>query len=491
MTAKLVHTGKRWLYLLHRWLGIAACLLFLIWFVSGLVMVYVPFPALTEQERIAGLPEIDWARVTVSAPEAERLASPAAPPEAMTLEMTGDGPVWRIRPRGGPTATLSAESGQPIPAVERETALRTAEAFARVPAAGAEAVARDQWTVAGRYDPDRPLWRVRLAGPGQRDLYVSGTSGAVVLDTDAHERFWNWLGSVPHWIYPTVLRQHPEAWRQMILWASGPAILVAVTGLWIGLLRLRLGRRRFPGRRITPYRGWMEWHHLAGLVGGLLLTLWIFSGWLSVDPWRLFETPGIRAEGRWAYADAGRLAGPGSAALASAAAGARQVEFGWAAGHPLVVVRRASDQSVLDASTLTPARLDEGELAAAAARLLPEAPIRTVGRLSAPDLYWYAVAEEPKLPVLRIRFADPGGTWVHIDPETGTFLGSIDRRGRVYRILYDLFHKWDLNILTLNRPAWDLFLWLFSLAGIVTSATAIRIGWQRLRHRPRQRRPAS
>jgi len=63
----------------------------------------------------------------------------------------------------------------------------------------------------------------------------------------------------------------------------------------------------------------------------------------------------------------------------------------------------------------------------------------------------------------------------------------VDRRGRVYRWLYALFHRWDLNALTLNRPAWDIFLWLFSIAGIVTSVTAIRIGWVRLRgHRPRR-----
>src|SRR5215207_8721668 len=51
------------LVLVHRWLGIAFCLLFAMWFATGMVMHFVPFPALTDAERIAGLREIEPAEV--------------------------------------------------------------------------------------------------------------------------------------------------------------------------------------------------------------------------------------------------------------------------------------------------------------------------------------------------------------------------------------------------------------------------------------------
>ena len=51
----------RALILLHRWLGVAFCLLFAMWFATGIVMHFVPFPALTEAERFAGLAPIDLA----------------------------------------------------------------------------------------------------------------------------------------------------------------------------------------------------------------------------------------------------------------------------------------------------------------------------------------------------------------------------------------------------------------------------------------------
>src|SRR5580658_6221180 len=51
------------LILLHRWLGVAFCLLFAMWFATGIVMHFVPFPAPTETERFAGLAPIDPANV--------------------------------------------------------------------------------------------------------------------------------------------------------------------------------------------------------------------------------------------------------------------------------------------------------------------------------------------------------------------------------------------------------------------------------------------
>ena len=49
---------KRQLYLWHRWLGIGLCLLMALWFVSGVVMLYVGYPKLTSSERLGHLPAL-------------------------------------------------------------------------------------------------------------------------------------------------------------------------------------------------------------------------------------------------------------------------------------------------------------------------------------------------------------------------------------------------------------------------------------------------
>ena len=40
-------------------------------------------------------------------------------------------------------------------------------------------------------------------------------------------------------------------------------MLIAVSGIWIGILQLRIQRRT---RRIglSPYHGWKSWHHWTG-----------------------------------------------------------------------------------------------------------------------------------------------------------------------------------------------------------------------------------
>ncbi len=473
--------AKRWLYLTHRWVGIVTCLLFAMWFVSGLVMVYVPFPALSGAERLRGLAPIDWAQVRTGPGEAAAAAIFPEIPRSMTLEMRGDRPVWRVTPWDGEEIAVSARDGALVAPAGRAEAARIAALFGGAPVRDMRLVESDQWTVPGSFDRHRPLWKAQLEGPGGRILYVSSRTGAVVLDTNAQERFWNWLGSVPHWLYPRALREHPPAWRQVVLWSSGPCIIGAIAGVWIGVIRVRAGKRRFKGGRMTPYHGWMKWHHIAGLIGSLFLIGWIFSGWLSVDPGRYFATGGIAPQEVMTYTLADVPAKADMAALAAAALGAKRITLSAAAGKTYLRVEESEGRErLLDPVTFRPFAADEAQVRAAAAGLMPGHRVAGIERLTAPDAYWYAVNDTVKLPVLRVRFDDPAETWVHIDPASGAMLGGTDTRGRLYRWLFDLLHRWDLNLLLDFWPARDIVIWLFSIAGIVTSATGIWVGWKRL-----------
>jgi uncharacterized iron-regulated membrane protein len=470
------HWLKRWLYIGHRWLGIGSCILFAMWFLSGLVMIYVPFPALTARERLAGLPTIDWTLVRTVPGESLRTAGVDMPPRMMLLEMRGALPVWRVTGDDGRDRSISALDGTVQTPPTEGQARAIAGRFGRDAVTGVQRIARDQWTVSGAFDRHRPLWKVTLAGSDARVLYISGSTGAVVLDTVRTERFWNWLGSVPHWLYFTVVRQDNAVWRQVVMWVSGPCIVAGLTGFWIGILRTRFGRRRYRDGRMTPYRGWMLWHHWAGLIGGLFLLTWIFSGWLSVDPFRLFGGGGVSVQAEARYEDARWARPPDMARLARIARGAKQVELAWVRGRPLLEIRWPAGTRIVDARTLAPFTP-----VIAPAALVPGARIVTAERLTAPDAYWYALDGLPQLPVVRIRFDDTARTWVHIDPASGRVLGAIDARGRAYRWLFDLLHKWDLTILTLHRPVWDIALWALSILGFVTSVSGIWLGWRRLR----------
>lgn len=467
--------ARRWLFLVHRWVGIASCLLFAMWFLSGLVMIYVPYPSLSPAEKLAGAEAIDWHAIDV-APPAGRM------PAQLLLEMRDGIPVWRIAEWDGTARTISASRGARPAPVDPAFAARVAARFGRAPAAAVERVDRDQWTVADGFNRHRPLWKVRLADGQGTELYISSSTGGVVQATTCRARFWNWLGSVPHWLYPTVLRQDGAAWRQVVLWVSGPCVAAALAGMWIGILRTRLGRRRFRHGRVTPYHGWMLWHHIAGMVGGLFLLGWIFSGWLSVDPGRLFRgsTSDDAAMRRYSGADT-PIPFPSLAALAHIGQGAKSMEISRNAGLARLSLGYAGrPHLVLDTASETPSRPATVQIERAARILVPDGRLLRSERLTAPDAYWYAIGDQPQLPILRLRFDDPARTWLEIDPETGAILERLDARRRAYRWLFDLLHKWDLNLLIQHRPVWDLLLWLLSALGIVTSISGVWIGWKRL-----------
>ncbi|GJE11158.1 hypothetical protein FOHLNKBM_2199 [Methylobacterium longum] len=475
---RLGKAGRRWLLLFHRWAGIAAGLFFASWIGSGLVMLYVPFPTLTAAERAARLAPIAWDQVAVAPGDALRASGLTGTPTDFALEMQGAEPVYRIAGRDGARATVSARTGGRLGPLPPEDALRlAAEGF---PNARLEPVVRDQWTVTARYDPLRPFRKVALGDAAGTELYVSQVTGEIALDTTRFERAWNWVGAVAHWIYLTPLRARAELWRTVLLWLSGFAALGALSGLAIGIWRLRL-RRRYAGGTVTPYRGLARWHHLFGLAGGIGLCTFILSGWISMNPNRWFASSAAPAEIRAAYAgappvfglNAGTLRGfaePGTRVLRFAAiGGAWWIVAEGAAG---LSAHRADDGSILDAAAIVQA----------AGAALPGGGLRTAEQLTAYDLYWYPHGSDPRpLPVLRLQFGDPSSTWLHVDPRDGTILQRLDRSGRINRWLFDAAHRLDLPGLTGNRRLHDAAQWILNLLATGIAVTGIVADWRRLR----------
>ena len=62
----------------HRWLGIVGGVLFVAWFISGVVMMYARMPGLANEERLARAPALDLSTATVSPIEAARAVGLAA-----------------------------------------------------------------------------------------------------------------------------------------------------------------------------------------------------------------------------------------------------------------------------------------------------------------------------------------------------------------------------------------------------------------------------
>ena len=196
----------RALVVLHRYLGIAVGVLMLLWFASGIVMMYVGFPRLTEQDRMSALAPISWQACC-------RIEDGLIPDDQqfyrVQIESLLGVPVLRLRRPPRPDAVVDLARGVGLrrfdiadaEAIVQDAATRLAGPAAIV---SADTIDEDQWTV-GRYRRDRPLYRFTFGDSERSIIYVSSTTGQIVLHTTSTQRFWNWLGAIPHWFYLTAL----------------------------------------------------------------------------------------------------------------------------------------------------------------------------------------------------------------------------------------------------------------------------------------------
>jgi hypothetical protein len=510
---------KKPLFVFHRWAGIVLCAFFALWFLSGMFMMYVEFPQLTLPERAAGLRTLDFSTARLSpdeaagrleagdfavagAPDGNRplvVGDPRQPVgefSKVSLGMLLDRPVYRFYVKGAAQPrTVFADTGellQPLGA-----ALGAAVARDFVTHAGWLADARnsgmrfageiqtDQWSVNSNLNPYRPLLKYALDDPRQTELYVASTTGEVVRDSDRRERLLGYPGAVTHWLYPTIIRRHADAWAWMVDILSGAGVVLAFSGLWIGLLRWR--RRPSPGKRAVPYRGLMRWHYFTGAIFGLFVLTWVFSGLLSMNPAKINPSRGpSRSE---ALALAGKNLTPADFQLPPGGdfgAATVSAELGHYRGRPFYVLTTRDAKVAVRASrsadeTSGPSTTD---LIALAPHLMPGVRIEALDVLDRYDDYYYTrhpERSEKPLPVVRAQFADTDRTWFYMDPRTGQVLERSTSGNRLYRWLYNGLHSWDFPWLWAHRPLWDIAVLTFSLGGLLLSILGVVVGWRRLR----------
>ncbi len=484
---------KRLLFLTHRWAGIVLCVFMALWFVSGVVMMYVGYPKLNLQERMQGLPALDQTTCCVPLGAALVGASVEEVPQAVRLTSIGGQPHYVVRLAKGREFAIDARSGKPLAAVDAEFALKSAAAFApHAEARYRDSVEEDAWTHSKALDRHRPLHRVDISDESQTLLYVSGQTGEVVRDASATERHWGWVGAWLHWLYLFRGGAVDRWWTDIIIYTSLAGALLGVTGLVSGVLRWR--RRPYSHGSHSPYRAWlMRWHHWLGLGFGLLLLTWIVSGLLSVNPWRVFDSAARRPQLPPLTLSADNSSDEAQRSLRCfASTGLRVREMEWLSlgGERYILGREGAENTRLlsaDGDCQPFPTHDLAILREAGERMLPDSRVIQSRMQKAYDWHYYDRAPStmtghvPRpLPVLVLEFDDPAGSWLYLDPKTGAVVQRLDSHLRVKRWLFALLHSWDWKPLLDNRPWWDVLLILASVGGLLISLSGAVLGWRRL-----------
>ena len=459
----------RSLIVLHRWMGIGLGWLLIAWCVSGIVMMYVPYPSVSFDEYVESLPRLNLEDCCTAFPADY---SPDYAVNRFSIEMLGERPVLRLADDFGRRSAIDLVSGEPVGPIEADGALAIAREMSAAQGPTGELVylgpvERDQWTVAGGFGNDRPLHHFALNDAAGTQWYLSSSTGELVQQSTRRERVWGWFGAVTHWLYPTLLRQNARLWTEIVIWSSVAGLFLAGFGAYIGIKQLR---RRGNGRW-SPYRGMAWWHHWLGLVFGVLALTWVLSGLFSMTPWGLFQGSSARVETTRLQGTTITLADAVAQAAGLAArdlpAAVTRIESAPFLGRDYLMAQGAGGYRLrLAAESLDEAPLGEDELRTAA-ELLPDdgVSITSAELLREGDAYYFDHHVTRPFPVYRVIVDDEEQTRFYLDGKSGQLVSKVNSGLRWYRWLHLGLHRLDFTAAMRARPVWDILM-LVLMAGV-------------------------
>ena len=168
---------KRLVYSVHRVLGAITSLLFLMWFVTGLILVYHSFPDATAQDKNRALEAI-----TDSLPSMDVLLDRIPNvTEVRDIQLAQrDGSAYFTITSKKDTYSVSADSTKSLPPITLNTIDNMAKRMVNAPIAKIDTLEeRDVWIMYAKYSRELPIYKVHLDDQDQHQLYISSQSGEV------------------------------------------------------------------------------------------------------------------------------------------------------------------------------------------------------------------------------------------------------------------------------------------------------------------------
>jgi hypothetical protein len=484
---------KKTVIVVHRWIGTTLCLLFLLWFASGIGMMYWTYPSVSDEDRLRHDPPLDAGKINVSPEEAYEKLETNLPVNSTRIVMLDGRPAYcfRIEHR---ESVVYADTGEKQAGCSPELSSRIASAWTGERTAGQfeTHTDQDQWTVTGNFKALLPLRK--YSWPDGRQVYVSTVTCHVEQDSTRRLRLHAYLSAIPHWLYFTPIRKHTRQWSQVVIWTSGLGTVTAALGLVIGTWSYSPSKRyRYAGATSSiPFAGRKRWHMILGLTFGVVTCTWVFSGMLSMDPFPALQQ-GDPDVGKFEveealHGDAPPLssftAKPPSRALQEIADGfhARELRLTSVMGQSVYLATTNPQRTLIVPVLGRPTtEFDRQEIVDALRGAAKPFAITEVRLVTQYESYYIDRHKMLPLPVLLVRFSDPGQSTYYIDPKTARVIEAYNSHSRKNRWLYHGLHSMDFPWLYKSRPSWDLLLLLLLAGGSSLCVTSLLLSWNVLR----------
>ena len=476
------------IYDIHHYLGTFFFLLFLIWFLSGFVMMYKQFPFLSEQDRVNSHLEGKLSLDEGQLPERVFRNDSILNIHKFLINRQLNRTIYHVETSDGRIISRYADNGEKV-FIDEQKAKRIALGTVKGSFKSSVAVMNevDQWIPRPRYLKHLPVYKVSFDDHQQTKVYVSSLTGEVISLTNQLDRFWAWVGAIPHWVYFKDIRLHPTLWSQLVMCLAGFGFVMALSGMITGFARYK----KKPKANFKRFKNkWYNIHYYFGLGFGVFVCTWIFSGFMSMTPFDWVPSTVLDEEDQLEWQK--------ESFTLNSFSNDRWAEF----------VHQIRDREILEVDFFlfnkgmfarvqsstkgaTLLSLDQNvsiptakEFQQSIALFDSSDPIRENIYLEEYDSYYYSRRQDKPLPVIRIT--RESGLSYYINGSTVEILYVCNSQNRLERWLYHGLHSLDFSFLYSNGILWDVVVIILLLGGTVISITATGLGIKFIRRKIRK-----
>lgn len=470
---------------IHRILGVMLCLLFFMWFVSGIVMIYHSFPRASQTYKLQRQQPLS-ADNLLSADTLRNIFPDSAKIESITVEMRFDRPAVQLRGKDV-LESFYMDNIEKVEPFDESVRQKTLQLWCASPIERVDTLYKvDQWIPFGRYNEEMPIYKYYFGDTDSHQLYMTSRDGRVLQFTDKSSRFWAWVGAIPHWVYFTSLRQHQELWASSVRWASGIGCIMCIAGFVLAYLDWKKQRAYKKKIFYSPYKkGWYKWHFVSGVVFGLFAITFAFSGMMS-----LMDTPDWLKKAPKTDSRSNRLGRPfminRALPLDAYKLDYRRIvaesdsvkSIAWSSWNEYPYYKVQYNYSSVnidasDSSKIAVFELTKDMIRKDVSRKLGDTLQWNMVLLDKEDNDYYSRKKERvKLPVYKIEVDDYMNTHMYYNPKT-LMVQTIDDDTRTHRLLYSGLHSLNIKFLTDRPILWNIVMHTLMLGGVFLSLTGL------------------
>lgn len=469
---------------IHNLLGTFLSLMFVIWFLSGFVLIYVGFPHASREERFMHLSSLTKSDFDLIQAPSENFAG------RVELEKMNGQPVYRVYSGRKSQKVYNAITLNAAQITTKQVAINLAVDFTKAKVVSVEKLDHlDQWMPWSYYRPLLPFYKCSMADEAHTRIYISAKSGNIVQKTTRKSRWLGRVGAIPHWIYFKSLRLQTGLWKNVVIWISSLGIIACLTGLIAGFIRLRKKKKHEPLSNYSPYKKfWYKWHHITGFVFGFFVFTFILSGLVSVTDipnWMVPVHSKKSAKSVWNQkldlTQHSQVNIPDIWTAIENENPVRKIVWKTVMNKPCFWVYRDHFQS--------PDVYQLGENGIFSKTVYSKKEIEAWRKEVYPDLDFYLQKQtkfdayyqtsgmfEHPLPIWKLNLHDADDTSMYINSKTGEVVKSYTTNDRWRRWLYRSLHTLDFPFLKQHDWLRKLLLIFISLGGTVVSLSGLVLG---------------